>query len=151
MLSCRHLQIWKGIIACILQIYIANQGTPLTLCCKLVCPNCEGQHYANTDSFRHKQGASHYSGCTRSSILKKIILFREMFQFEQKPEGQIALEQQLQDGLRLVLSDTARPRNAAMNSIERSFLNFMNSRYSSRYFSDMTLNMIFPRKKGQNP
>ena len=79
MLSCRHLQIWKGIIACILQIYIANQGTPLTLCCKLVCPNCEVQHYANTDSFRHKQGASHYSGCTRSSILKKILLFREIF------------------------------------------------------------------------
>ena len=38
-------------------------------------------HYANTASFRHKQGASHYSGSTlaRSSILEIFLLFREMF------------------------------------------------------------------------
>ena len=32
---------------------------------------CWLQHYANTDSFRHKQGANYYSGSKRSSIFKK--------------------------------------------------------------------------------
>ena len=59
----------------------------------------------------------------------------------------MAWEQLLQDGL--ALSDTVGPCIAPMNSIENSFLNFMNSRYFSRsqYSSNMILNMIFEHEK----
>ena len=50
---------------------------------RMLPPCCWLQHYANTDSFRHKQGASHYSGSTRSSILRKSC-WEKCCQFEQK-------------------------------------------------------------------